>query len=146
MAHADGRAWDAALDNAMHRLEEAALSRAIHGVARPIFYHGEQVGEWREYDERLAMFLLRYRRRHRFTEPFAQPEALRPPGMEGTEPNDDEAMGRLEWYLDELTDDAAPPGLTAFPSRAGESGNFGNFDPDCEADCDAVAPPVEPRP
>src|SRR5437868_15119514 len=38
-------AWNAALDCSMHRLEEAALSRAIHGVPRPIFYKGEQVGE-----------------------------------------------------------------------------------------------------
>jgi hypothetical protein len=30
-------------------------------VARPVFYKGEQIGERRHYDERLAMFLLRYR-------------------------------------------------------------------------------------
>jgi hypothetical protein len=29
-------------------------------------YEGEQVGEWRYFDERLTMFLLRFRRRHRF--------------------------------------------------------------------------------
>lgn len=59
-------AWDAALDYALIRLEEAAIGRAINGVARPIFYQGEQVGEWREYDERLTMFLLRFRRRARY--------------------------------------------------------------------------------
>jgi len=59
-------AWDAALDYAMHRLEQAALGRALNGVPRPVFYRGEQVGEWREYDERLTMFLLRYRRPGRF--------------------------------------------------------------------------------
>ena len=37
------------------------LSRAINGVPRPIFHKGEQVGEYRHYDERLTMFLLRYR-------------------------------------------------------------------------------------
>src|SRR5687768_10010983 len=56
------RAWDAALDCGMHRLEQAVLGRAINGVARPVFYKGEQVGEWRHHDERLAMFLLRNRR------------------------------------------------------------------------------------
>lgn len=60
------QAWDAALDYALHRLEQAALSRALHGVPRPIFYKGEQVGEWREYDERLTLFLLNNRRRARF--------------------------------------------------------------------------------
>lgn len=59
-------AWDAALDYAFHRLEQAALSRALHGVPRPIFHKGEQVGEWRDYDERLTMFLLRSRRAARY--------------------------------------------------------------------------------
>ena len=42
------------------------MERSKNGVARPVFYKGEQVGEWRHYDERLTMFLLRFRRRHRF--------------------------------------------------------------------------------
>ena len=54
-------AWDAAMDSAVARLADAALSRAIHGVPVPIFQRGEQVGERRHYDERLTMFLLRYR-------------------------------------------------------------------------------------
>lgn len=59
-------AWDAALDCSYAEVEEAAMERSRNGVARPIFYHGEQVGEWRHHDERLTMFLLRFRRRHRF--------------------------------------------------------------------------------
>lgn len=59
-------AWDAALDFGVRRLADAALSRAVHGVARPIFHRGEQVGEWRHYDERLTMFLLRLRDPVRF--------------------------------------------------------------------------------
>jgi hypothetical protein len=54
-------AWDAALDHAVQRLADAAFSRAIHGVSHPVFYQGEQIGERRHYDERLTMFLLRYR-------------------------------------------------------------------------------------
>jgi len=54
-------AWDAALDYGVRRLTDAALSRAINGVAVPVFFKGEQVGERRYFDERLAMFLLRYR-------------------------------------------------------------------------------------
>jgi len=60
-------AWDAAVDcAAMPRLEQAVLERSIKGVPRPVFYKGEQVGEWRHYDERLAMFLLRSRRPARY--------------------------------------------------------------------------------
>jgi len=54
-------AWEAALDHAISRLSHAAISRAIHGVARPIFYQGEQVGEWRHYDEHMTRYLLSYR-------------------------------------------------------------------------------------
>jgi hypothetical protein len=54
-------AWDAALGYAIRRLSDAVYARAIHGVAVPHYYKGEVVGEHRRYDERLAMFLLRYR-------------------------------------------------------------------------------------
>ncbi len=54
-------AWDAAIDMAMERLSDAAFARALKGVATPVFYKGEQVGERVRHDERLTMFLLRYR-------------------------------------------------------------------------------------
>ena len=50
-----------ALDFAITRLEHAALGRALNGVATPVFFQGQQVGERRHYDERLTLFLLRYR-------------------------------------------------------------------------------------
>ncbi|HMT40999.1 MAG TPA: hypothetical protein PKC81_05100, partial [Sphingorhabdus sp.] len=53
-------AWEAALEHGVKRMADAAFSRAIHGVAIPIYYKGEQVGERRHYDERLTMFMLRY--------------------------------------------------------------------------------------
>ena len=59
-------AWDAALDSSHQHLHEAALARAIHGVARPIFHGGEQVGEYRHFDEKLTTFLLRTRAPARF--------------------------------------------------------------------------------
>ena len=43
------------MDYGLHRLEQAVASRSVNGVARPIFYKGEQVGEWRHHDERLAI-------------------------------------------------------------------------------------------
>ena len=60
------RAWEAALDYSLYRIEEEVFARARRGVARPIFYKGEQVGEYRHFDERLTMFLLRTRRPHRY--------------------------------------------------------------------------------
>ena len=60
------RAWEAALDYSLYLIEEDAFTRSRRGVARPIFHKGEQVGEWRHYDERLTMFLLRSRRPQRY--------------------------------------------------------------------------------
>lgn len=54
-------AWDVAMDNAVRRIGDEAFSRCIHGVAVPHFYQGQQIGEHRRYDERLTMFILRYR-------------------------------------------------------------------------------------
>jgi hypothetical protein len=54
-------AWRAAKEVMVDRLDDAAMSRAINGVPIPIFHNGEQIGERRHYDERLTMFLLRYR-------------------------------------------------------------------------------------
>jgi hypothetical protein len=60
------KAWEAAIDYSLHLIEEDAFTRSRRGVARPIFHKGEQVGEWRHYDERLTMFLLRSRRPQRY--------------------------------------------------------------------------------
>jgi len=62
------RGWEAALDCALRVIEDEAWSRAVNGVARPVFFRGEQVGEYRHYDEKLTMFLLRFRRPHRYAE------------------------------------------------------------------------------
>lgn len=60
------QAWDAALDYAVDRLADAMMGRALHGVAVPVFYKGEQIGERRRYDERLGIFLLRTRAPERY--------------------------------------------------------------------------------
>ncbi len=76
------RAWEVALDYSLHFVEQGVFSRSRHGVPRPIFYKGEQVGEWRHYDERLTMFLLRTRRPDRYGRWIEQ--------MPPREPRDDE--------------------------------------------------------
>ena len=58
--------WDAALDHAVQCVEDGAISRALNGVSRPVFYKGEQIGERRYFDERLTMFILRYRAPQRY--------------------------------------------------------------------------------
>ena len=59
-------AMDFALDGAADRVEDNLFARAIDGVEVPHYYKGELVGTHRRYDERLAMFILRYRKPHRY--------------------------------------------------------------------------------
>ncbi len=126
-------AWEAALDCAMNLVEEGAVSRSIKGVPRPIFYKGEQVGEWRHHDERLTMFLLRYRRPARFGAHLDSQ-----PGPDWDEGDGaDEPMGRLEWLLDELTDHGDPPLNLPAPL---DGGNFGNFADDDQQDQGPLSP------
>ena len=96
------RGWDAALDCSVRLVEDEAWARAIRGVARPVFYQGEQVGEYRHYDERLTMFLLRYRRPHRYCELPKLPPPVLPPGGEDEGPDPDEAIGSLDFHLGDL--------------------------------------------
>ena len=53
-------AWKAALDQGVQRLTDIALDRATEGVAVPVFWRGEQVGEKRSYNDRLLMFMLKH--------------------------------------------------------------------------------------
>ncbi len=66
-------AWVVALDYASHRIDEDARMRSRRGVARPVFYKGEQVGEWRHFDERLTMFFLRTRIPERYGKQVERP-------------------------------------------------------------------------
>ena len=90
-------AWDAALDHGVRALGDAALSRALHGVARPIFYKGEQVGERVYFDERLTMFILRYRDPTRYGAWLDRTIAQR---------GKDHEAQRLRDHLDRLAEDA----------------------------------------
>jgi hypothetical protein len=97
-------ALDAALDCGYGEVEEAAVERSKKGVPRPVFYKGEQVGEWRHHDERLTMFLLRFRRRHRFG-PEADGLPRPPADIPGVDPGEQipfDPEGELNGHLDAL--------------------------------------------
>ena len=51
-------AWDVAFQHSYNNLAHAALERALNGVEVPIYYHGEQVGSYHRFDERLTVALL----------------------------------------------------------------------------------------
>jgi hypothetical protein len=51
-------AWAAAIDVGAMRLTETALSRALHGERRTVWYRGRAVGERVIHDNRLLLHLL----------------------------------------------------------------------------------------
>jgi hypothetical protein len=51
-----------AIDSGTMVLESAALKRAIDGVAEPIFFKDEKVGERRRYSDGLTEFMLKARK------------------------------------------------------------------------------------
>jgi hypothetical protein len=104
-------ACDAALDFSCAEIEETAMERVKNGVARPVFYKGEQVGEWRHFDERLTMFMLRFRRRHRFG-PEADGLPRAPSDIPGFDPDEQipfDPEGELGGCLDALDLAPEPP-------------------------------------
>jgi hypothetical protein len=135
------RAWEAALDYSLHRIEEEAFLRSRRGVARPIFYKGEQVGEWRHYDERLTMFLLRSRRPQRYGKWIDR--------MLAPEPEEDEdgayeepgialdgGLTRIEFDADDVPlDGADDENVDSTPPLDGPSGLQGSAGPTGPAEC-----------
>lgn len=108
-------AWDAAIDFGMRRLVDAALARAVHGVAVPVFWKGEQVGERREYPEHLAMFLLRAHDPAR----FGAPPAAAPRHFDAAGQHLAQALDHMDQQAKEAPP-AEPPRLTG-PETAGET-------------------------
>ncbi len=64
-------AWDAAIDCALAQLEDATLTRALHGTERKLVSAGKLVA-----NDRLAMFFLRTRMRGTYGTPNARPDAI----------------------------------------------------------------------
>ncbi|MEB3414750.1 hypothetical protein VCJ71_01590 [Alteriqipengyuania sp. WL0013] len=64
-AHPEGasfaRAWEAALDLGVRRVEDTLMDRAINGVEVPVYHRGEIVGTRRVFNDRLLMFVLAQR-------------------------------------------------------------------------------------
>ncbi len=60
------KAWDAALQCGVQRLEDVAMERALHGVEVPVYHFGVVVGTRRHYNDALLMFILRNRAPKRF--------------------------------------------------------------------------------
>jgi len=94
--------WDAAVGEALDSLEDALIERARHGVEKPVYFRGAQVGTVRTYSDALGMFILRARR----PEVYARLQAA--PAADADEMTQIEAKAEVIRRLDRLA--AAPAG------------------------------------
>ncbi len=60
------KAWQAALDLGIQKIEDVAMDRALNGVEVPVYAYGKIIGTRRMYNDRLLMFMLRNRAPERF--------------------------------------------------------------------------------
>jgi len=88
--------WDAAIGEALDELEDALIARAKHGVEKPVYFRGEQVGSVRTYSDALGMFLLKARR----PEIYARLQASAP--ADADEMTQEEAKAEVMRRLDRL--------------------------------------------
>lgn len=56
------QAWEEAIENSTQMFEKEALRRAFKGCKRDIYYKGVVVGEYYDYSDTLAIFMLKSRR------------------------------------------------------------------------------------
>ncbi len=66
------KAWEAALDLGVQRIEDVAMDRALNGIQVPVYSYGKLVGTRTIYNDRLLMFMLRNRAPDRFTDGAAR--------------------------------------------------------------------------
>ncbi|TPG19945.1 hypothetical protein EAH87_08960 [Sphingomonas koreensis] len=92
--------WDAAVSEALDELEDALIQRAKHGVEKPVYFRGEQVGAVKSYSDALAMFILRARR----PEMYARLQAAAGPS-DTDEMTQEEAKAEVMRRLDRLAAD-----------------------------------------
>ena len=60
------KAWEAALQLGVQRIEDVVMDRALNGVEEPLYSYGKLVGTRTRYNDRLLMFILRNRAPERF--------------------------------------------------------------------------------
>jgi hypothetical protein len=104
------RAWEAALDCGIARIEDTAMDRALYGTEDPVFWQGKLIGTRRRYNDRLLMFILRNRAPDRFAEG-------KPKGMNAVDTMDLERL-KKKWRKEWEAESAQARNVTAAEVRA----------------------------
>lgn len=106
-------AWADAIEEGTDVYEEEARRRSIDGVPRPLLFRGEQVGEVREYSDRLLELMLKARRPDVYRERVALETTARVSGASRADRALREAVAEdpeLAARIDELAARIGPDG------------------------------------
>ena len=93
-------AWEEAMSEALDDLEQLVIERAKHGVEKPVFFGGNQIGTVRNYSDALAMFILKAKR----PEVYARLNAESDADADGA---DEAARAEVLSRIERLKDDEA---------------------------------------
>lgn len=93
------KAWQAALDLGVQRIEDVAMERALNGVEEPFYAYGELIGTRTRYNDRLLMFMLRNRAPERFG---AQINGGAPKGPNAVQLERLKQEWRAEWEAEQV--------------------------------------------
>lgn len=90
-------AWLAAQGHGILRLQDAVIERALNGVDVPIVYHGEVIGYFKKYNDRLAAFILR----NHLPEQYGEDGGRRPHAIDAKKL----AAAKKQWHEEWLAQD-----------------------------------------
>jgi hypothetical protein len=95
------KAWAAALDIGIQRIEDVAMDRALNGVEVPVYSYGKLIGTRVVYNDRLLMFLLRNRAPARFAAHRPHTGARTGTGIDRAELARLKKQWRAEWQRED---------------------------------------------
>jgi hypothetical protein len=104
------KAWEAALQLGVQRVEDVVMDRALNGVEEPLYSYGKLIGTRRRYNDRLLMFILRNRAPDRFAEG-------KPKGMNAVDTMELERL-KKKWRKEWEAESAQARNVTAAEVRA----------------------------
>ncbi|WJY18088.1 hypothetical protein QQS45_10705 [Alteriqipengyuania flavescens] len=119
-AHPEGasfaRAWEAALDLGVRRVEDTLMDRAINGVEVPVYHRGEIVGTRRVFNDRLLMFVLAQRMPEKYGKGAGHSGTLGPAARRRLK-----AEWRAEWEAEQAAKHVSPAEVRASIDRKVEA-------------------------
>jgi hypothetical protein len=133
-------AWSEAVETATDLIEEEALQRARHGVEKPIFYRGQQIGTVTTWNDKLLMFLLQ---RRRPMAPPARPKAEAKPRTPRWGEMVPDIEERYAAAMERLARDEAEKEARKAEAAAMEEPVPDEADPDDAADASPVFAPLD---